>query len=284
MVRTTAAALTGLLAAALLPVSIVSVWVDRVVSDTERYVDTVSPLADDDVVKEAAVTELEREALRLVASSRLPVPAGAADLVRPVVQRAVDSETFRTAWREANRSAHRQLVAVLEDRDGAALDEQGRVVIDLGSVLDTIAQDLARLSLVDPARLPPIRASFAVMDADELARARRAYDATQTLGFWLPVTCAALALVTLLLARRRLATAARLALAALVLVGVLALLLWLARDAVTADLPQRDVARAVWDVVVAGLWRTIWVAAAILAVATVVAGVAGRAWTRTQPE
>ncbi len=63
------------------------------------------------------------------------------------------------------------------------------------------------------------------MDADQLARTRRAYDTLDTLGFWLPLAWAALVLLTVLLARRRLATTARLAVASLVMVGLLALVL-----------------------------------------------------------
>jgi hypothetical protein len=114
------------------------------------------------------------------------------------------------------------------------------------------------------------------MDADRLARAQRTYDAVDTLGFWLPVAWAALTLVTLLLSRRRLAATAKLAMATLLALGLLALLLVFARDEVTADLPQRAVALAVWDVVLASLWRAIAVAAAVLAVVAVVAGLLGR--------
>jgi hypothetical protein len=119
MSRTLGAAVTGLLAAVLLPLSIASVWVDRVVTDTDRYVDTVAPLAEHDEVKAAAVKALQREALRLVAS-RLPVvPPGTDSAVHAVVVRVVDSEAFRAAWREANRTAHLQLVAALEGRGSA---------------------------------------------------------------------------------------------------------------------------------------------------------------------
>ena len=122
------------------------------------------------------------------------------------------------------------------------------------------------------------------MDADQLAKARRAYDALDTLGFWLPLVCAALVLLTLLLAQRRLATTAKLATATLVTLGLLALVLLFARDAVTEDLPQRDVALAVWDVVVASLWRAIVIcAAALVAVALGSAVLAGVLKRRAAP-
>ena len=119
------------------------------------------------------------------------------------------------------------------------------------------------------------------MDADQLAKARRAYDALDTLGFWLPLLWAALVLLTLLLARRRLATTAKLAAASLLTLGLLALVLLFARDALTEDLPQRDVALAVWDVVVASLWRAIEVCAVVLAVVALVAAVLAGAGTQS---
>lgn len=284
MFRSLLASLTGLVAAVLLPLGVLSVWTHEVVSDTDRYVETVTPLADDDVVQEAAVKELEREALQLAASSGAALPPGTDTLVHLVVQQVVAGPAFRTAWAQANRAAHEQLVAVLEDRRGARLDDQGRVSIDLTTVFGTIAQDLAAQGLVDADAAAQVDASFAVMDGDQLAKARRAYDALDTLGFWLPLVWAVLVLLTLLLARRRLATAARLAVASLVTLGLLALVLLFARDALTEDLPQRDVALAVWDVVVRSLWRAVEVGAAALAVVAVVAAVlAGVARRRAAP-
>ncbi len=279
MIRSLVASLCGLLAAVLLPVSLLSVWVHSVVSDTDKYVETVTPLADDDVVKAAAVNELEREALQLAATTGTPLPAGTDELVHLVVQQVVNGPTFRAAWVQANRTAHQQLVAVLEDRNSAVLDSQGRVTLDLNPVFQNIALNLASRGLAVPAPTA-IDASFAVMDADQLAKARRAYDALDTLGFWLPLVWAALVALAVLLAHRRLAATAKLAVASLVTLGVLALALLFAREALTEDLPQRDVAMAVWDVVVTSLWRAIEICAVALAVvavaAAVLAGVLGR--------
>ena len=273
VMRSLAASLTGLLAAVLLPLSALSVWTHEVVSDTDTYVETVTPLADDDAVQEAAVKELEREALQLAGTSGRSLPPGTEELVHLVVQQVVAGPTFRTAWVQANRAAHEQLVAVLEDRRGARLDDQGRVSIDLDTVFGAIAQNLAAQGLVDADAAADIDASFAVMDAGQLAKARTAYDALDTLGFWLPLVWAAMVLLTLLLAHRRLASAAKLAVASLVTMGLLALVLLFARDALTEDLPQRDVALAVWDVVVANLWRAIKIGGAGLAVVALVAAV-----------
>lgn len=273
MLRSLVALLCGVLAALLLPVSLLSVWVHGVVSDTDTYVDTVTPLADDETVKAAAVKELERETMQVAATSGVALPPGTQELVHLVVQTVVDGPTFRAAWVQANRTAHEQLVAVLEDRSGAQLDAQGRVTIDLNPVFQDVALSLAAqgLPVTDPSA---IDASFPVLDADQVSKAQRSYDTLNTLGFWLPVVWAALVALTLLAARRRLSTIAKLAVASLVTLGLLALVLVFARDALTEDLPQRDVALAVWDVVVESLWRAVKVgavAAAVVALAAVVA-------------
>lgn len=273
MPRTFLAGLTGLLAALLLPLSMLSVWMDRVVTDTDRYVETVTPLADDPVVQAAAIAKLDPAALRLVQRNGRTLP-GADRLVHLVVQRVVESPAFRTAWAQANRSAHQQVLAVLEGRSRVALDSQGRVTIELGTVLGNITDTLAAQGLVNPDRVPEVQASIAVMDSELLAKVRRWYDALNTFGFWLPVAWAVLVLVTLLLSRRRLASLARLAVASLLALGLFALGLYVARDVVTADLPEQDVVLAVWDVVLASLWRAVEVAAGVLAVVALGAGLA----------
>jgi hypothetical protein len=281
VLRSLTASLTGLVAALLLPLAVLSVWTHDVVSDTDSYVDTVTPLADDDVVKAAAVQELQREALELVATGGTQPPPGAEQLVHLVVEQVVDGPLFRRAWAEANRAAHEQLVAVLEGRSGVVLDDGGRVTIELGTVFSSIAQSLATQGLISADRAENVDASFAVMDAGRLADVRRGYDALETLRLWLPVAWLVAAGLTLLLARRRLAALAKLAAATLVALGLLALALVFARDTLTANLPERDVAQAVWDVVVAGLWRAIEVFAAgavvVALVAAVLAAVVGRA-------
>jgi hypothetical protein len=272
VLRSLAASLTGLVAAVLLPLSLVSVWLHGVVTDTDKYVETVTPLADDDAVKAAAVKELQREAMQLVASTGTTLPPGGSRLVLLVVRNVVDGPAFRTAWVQANRIAHDQVVAVLERRGDARLDDQGRVTIDLTPVFATIASTLSAqgLGTADPSQFST---SLEVMDADQLAKARRAYDAMDALGFWLPVLWLVALVLTLLLARRRLAATAKLAVASLVALGLLALALAFARDAVTDDLPQRDVAQAVWDVVAASLWHRLEAGAVGLALVALVAAV-----------
>lgn len=285
--RTLFAALCGLVAAALLPLSVTSVWTDAVIGDTDRYVQTVAPLSDDEVVREAAAVELERQALRVVenASPLLARREATKRLIGEVVQGAVHGPAFKTAWEQANRSAHQQVLEVLEG--DAPVDDRGGVSIDLGAVLDSIVTSLVEQGLLtDAVQLPQVQAPVEVLDADRLAQARRVYVALDRLGFWLPVAWVVLVLLTVMLAHRRLVATVRLAVGSLLMLGVLALGLWWARTALTDDLTNPALARAVWDVLVASLWHAIEAVAAFTAVVAVAAGLgllALRRRTSTEP-
>jgi hypothetical protein len=270
MSRTALAGLAGILAAVLLPLSLLSVWVNGVVSDTDTYVDTVTPLADDEVVRAAAVDEIERATVELLESAGT-APPGVGLLVHAVVERVVASPVFRTAWIAANRIAHDQVIAVLEGRREVTLDDQGRVTIELGGVYSAVAQALAVQGVVGADQIADLDPSIPIMDADQLGRARRAYQALDALGFWLPFAWLVAVLLTLVLARRKVAVAAKLAIASLVALGVMALGLVVARSTLTQDLPHRGAARQVSDVVTASLWRQLELVAVVLAVVALTA-------------
>nr|WP_255648781.1 hypothetical protein [Frankia sp. ArI3] len=56
--RTVGASLLLLLAAVLAPLAVVATWADTTISDTDRYVDTVAPLATDPAVQNLVIDRL----------------------------------------------------------------------------------------------------------------------------------------------------------------------------------------------------------------------------------
>src|SRR5688500_4108747 len=96
--------LLALLACLLLPLAVLSTWTATVVGDTDSYVDTVAPLAEDRDVQEAA-------AERMVDLVDRQISLGPA---RPTVKQAtltvVEGPAFPPVWRAANRAAHRDLL------------------------------------------------------------------------------------------------------------------------------------------------------------------------------
>ena len=145
--RSTAAVVLILIGALLAPVAVVGSWARGLVVDTDRYVDTVAPIAEDPLVQSAVanritlavvdalnVEELTTQATDAVAGLDLPPLVGQAvtslqaplqeaitGFIRKNVTKIVSSDAFENVWEEANRAAHEQIVATLRgDPDALA--------------------------------------------------------------------------------------------------------------------------------------------------------------------
>ncbi|GGL65566.1 hypothetical protein GCM10010129_06410 [Streptomyces fumigatiscleroticus] len=142
--RAVAALLTALVAVCAVG-AVIGVWAGRTVLDTGRWVATVGPLPEDPAVNAALSAYLTEELFsRLDVEERLsdalpdrasfiaaPVTSAVHDYVRESISRLIRTEEFQDLWREANRSAHPRIVAVLEDR-AENVDVQGdTVTLDL---------------------------------------------------------------------------------------------------------------------------------------------------------
>ncbi len=297
-----------ILAGALLaPVAVIASWASGLVEDTDRWVATVGPLADDPGVQQAvtnrlttaivdavAVDELAADATSalaglglpprvatLVESLQEPLVNAATDFVRRGVERIVTSDAFSTAWVEANRTAHEQLVASLQgDPDAiASIGADGTLSVQLTTVVDAVTQLLVDRGFTILERLPTIDASFPLMQSDDLVRLQSAYRLLHALGTWLPWVSLLLLAGGVLAARHR---ARSLVVAGLALAGAMLLLgvgIAVGRSLYVESLPdavQRpDVAVVVYDQVVAFL-RVALRAVAVLGLAVaIIAFVAG---------
>ncbi|WP_313556582.1 hypothetical protein [Miniimonas arenae] len=146
-VRSVLAGVLVTLGAILALVSVLAFWVNGLVRDTDLYVQTVAPLIDDPAVQAAvadAATDAALDALDLqtrasngaeelaqslglgprvsdLTDTAATALAGAAESrVTGLIDRVVASPQFATAWEEANRVAHDQIVDRLTgERTGA---------------------------------------------------------------------------------------------------------------------------------------------------------------------
>lgn len=217
------------LACVLAPLSVVSVWADRIISDTDQYVETVAPLAEQPEVRAAVadqvttavlanldVDKVTGDALDALASQdNVPRAAAAAipglraalvngieGFVRDQVVRILATPEFATVWAQVNRTAHEQVVNLLEGNQGGAVTTEGNAVtLDLAPVVAEVRTQLVDqgFSLAD--RIPTVHKSFVLVQSDSVTKAQWAYRALNTLGTWLPVIALALLVVGVLLAR-----------------------------------------------------------------------------------
>src|SRR5690349_3258582 len=109
-VRTVVAIVLIVAGCLLAPVAVTAAWARTHVTNTDRYVATVAPLANDAGVRNAVADRVTEVILR-----NLPerIANGARDVVRDQVGQLVESDRFPGLWRSANRAAHGQLVAAL---------------------------------------------------------------------------------------------------------------------------------------------------------------------------
>lgn len=204
----------AVIAAILVPASIVAIWVSDTILDEDQYVETVAPLAEKEAVQERvtrAITAEINEAVdfRTVAEDLLPDDlgvlagpiAGAAEsTVERAVGTAVEREEFRTAWSAANRLAHNVVRVAVTGGEIPGVDvADGEVVLDLTAVLDGVSSAVENIGgedLVSSLGLDEVDAQVVLLQSDELASIQSGLELLDRLSWFVPL----LALVFLIAA------------------------------------------------------------------------------------
>jgi len=156
-------------------ITVPAAWGARTVLNTDRYVATVAPLADDPAVQASIATKLTDQVFSALnvqgtlsdalgaLGERATVLAGPLTIavkgfVRDQVQRVVASEAFKTFWVEANRFVHTQVLAILRGDTETITTREGKVLLNLlplvnlalGSI-EAVASDLVGRDVTLPA-------------------------------------------------------------------------------------------------------------------------------------
>lgn len=254
------ATLAVVLATVLVPLGITSTWLSLRVDNTESYVDTVAPLADDRDLRDALADEVAEAAVAAL-TDNVPaalLPPSLDTGVRAATQRVVENDGFPEFWRKANADAHEEFLAIVHDRDKGVVAD-GYVFIDVGPLLDEVLADfIAAFRIGSEIELPPQSLMVPVVPESKLEQGRGAYQALDFLAFWVPLGWVALVAFALVVARGlrgRLRTGAAAAFGAAIGGGLVLLLTSPVTNAVVDQVePERqDLARLVVEVVVDSL-------------------------------
>jgi hypothetical protein len=300
------ATLLIVVACVLAPLSVVAVWTRNQVTNTDRYVATVSPLASDPAIQNAIADQitaqvftyidvrgLTNEVVDALATRGLPprladqlqaltvpIASGVEGFTRTQVGKVVQSQAFADAWVQANRVAHDELVKALTGEGGGAITvEDNRVSVNMAPFIQTVKQQLTAAGFTLAARIPEVNASFTLFQSDSITRARSAFNLLNTLGVWLPVIVLILIVLGVYVARdhRRALVGAGLgvALGMLVLALGLAIFRSIYLNGVPADVLPHDAAAVLYDTIVrflrAGL-RTVLVLGLVVAAGAFLTG------------
>jgi hypothetical protein len=171
------------LAIALTPLTVVAAWARLQIEDTDRYVDTVAPLAQDPAVqayvaRAAADAVYELLDVEAVVAELPDELAGLGATVAPAVRgflldaagRFTASQAFQGLWNQANRTAHTVISSVLTG-DASLTDlEGGQLTLDLGALLERFQTDLvdAGFTLVDQVDLGGADRTIVLVEGEQL--------------------------------------------------------------------------------------------------------------------
>lgn len=219
------------LACVLAPLSVTSVWASTQLSDTDRYVQTVAPLAEDPTVQHAVATKvtnvvfanldvarLTDQALSVIADQpnvpprladalpalAVPITNGVQSFTRDQIDNLLASPQFARLWARVNRVAHDQVVKLLEGNQGGAVSAQNdTITLNLGPVIEQVKTRLVARGFDLANNIPSIDTSIVLARSDAIASAQSGYSLLNTLGVWLPIVALALFIVGVLLARDR---------------------------------------------------------------------------------
>ena len=305
--RAFASSILIVLACVLAPVSVVSVWASTVVSDTDRYVETVAPIAEDPGVQSAIADEvttaimdnldvagLTAQTLDTLAKQEnmpprvadalpalaAPLTRGIEDFTRTQASKLLASEDFETVWAEVNRVAHDQVVKLLEGNQGGAVSAQDdQITLNLAPIIEEVRTRLVDQGFALAQKIPTIDKTFVLVESSGITRAQQGYSVLNALGVWLPIVAVALFAAGVLLARDRRRALLRGSLGvtgALVVLGVTLTIVRMAYVETTpADILSSESASNVFDILVRFLrtgLRTVAVLFLLIALAAFLTG------------
>lgn len=277
------------LAALVLFVGTLTIWVERQVLDTDNWVNTSGQLLEDDAVRELAADALveavfadgaaEQQIAEALPEQLAPLAPQAAALAQNAAGEAADRllalPQTQTLWEEANRVAHERLVAILREEDSGALESSdGTVTLDLAPLAERLGD---RIGV--QVEIPEGAAEVTIVESDDIDAAQTAVRILDVLSaFVLIAVIALLAVAVWLAAGRRREVLRRIG---WTWVGVGILLLIIQRvgggaliESIT-NAQTVDAGEAVWDIGTSLLRDISWAIVAYGLVAVLAAWVAG---------
>jgi hypothetical protein len=284
-------AILVILSVVLVPVAGLSVWVRNLVLDTDRYVDTVAPLAENEVITNQianrltdrlfAEVDVQQEAQEVLPERAAflagPISSGVESFAREAAKRVLASDQFETIWRNANERAHEAVDEVLTGEGENVSVKDGRVVLNLSAVIDNVVERLNErgVTVFDSLAENQKNLEVELFDAGQIESARTAVRLLDRVRIVLVVLVFVLLGVALALSGNRRRTLIRWGIGLVVAMAVTAALLALGRSAFVNAAENRDAAGAVFDILVRFLRNGIRVIAAfgiIIALAAFLTG------------
>ncbi len=173
------------LGAVLAFLSVFAIWTERQALNTDDWVDTSGRLIQNPTIREAVGdylvdqlyenVDVEQELSDILPGETKdlagPISGGLRQVAGDGANRVLETSTAQELWKGANRTAHEELIAVLEEKEGTVSTEEGEVSLNLGSLVTNLA-DQVGIGADLAEKLPPDAGRFTILKSDQLKTAQ----------------------------------------------------------------------------------------------------------------
>lgn len=204
------------LATVLAFLAVFAVWAKRQLLETDTWTHTSSELLENQEIRDAVADFLVSQLYANVdVQGQLaknlppdlkplagPASGGLRELALNLSQRALAQPKVQGFWEDANRTAHEEFLAVVDDKNEAVSATGGDVVLDLGTILARVASQVGIGGDI-ASKLPPDAAQITIMKSDQLEAVQTGVRLLRTLAWLLAAIAIALYALAIYLAGAR---------------------------------------------------------------------------------
>jgi hypothetical protein len=180
--------------------AVFAVWVERQALNTSDWVNTSDRLIQNQTIRTAvanylvdqlyANVDVEQQLKDVLPGDTKqlagPVSGGLRQVAGDGADKLLQTSTAQGLWEDANRTAHEQLVSVLENKGEAASTANGTVSLNLGSLVTNLANQVGiGANLAD--KLPPDAGQIEILRSDQLKTAQNIAVAVRGLALVLSI-------------------------------------------------------------------------------------------------
>jgi hypothetical protein len=165
--------------------SVFAIWTERQALNTDDWVQTSDRLIADSTIRAAvgdylvdqlyANVDVEQELEEILPGDTKdlagPVSGGLRQVAGDGADQVLQTSTAQDLWQDANRAAHEQLLAVLENKKEAVETEEGEVTLNLGSLVTNLAAEVG-IGEQLAEKLPPDAGQVTILRSDQLKTAQ----------------------------------------------------------------------------------------------------------------
>jgi hypothetical protein len=175
--------------------SVFAIWSERQALNTDDWVRTSGHLIQNETIREAVGDYLidqlyENVDVEKELSEKLPgdtkelagpISGGLRQVAGDGANKVLESSTAQELWKNANRTTHEQLLEVLEEKGDTVSTEEGKVSLNLGSLVTNLA-DQVGIGADLAEKLPPDAGQITILRSDQLKTAQNVVVAVKGLA------------------------------------------------------------------------------------------------------